>query len=415
MSIYFIIIIGAIIFEYLLSFIVKILNIKALNPNVPKEFKDTFDQDKYTKAQEYTKTNTRFSFITSTFSLVLGLSFIFGGFYNIIDFWIRNNFGYTDDKIIGLCFFGILFIIIDLLNTPFLLYKTFVIEEKYGFNKTTFGTFVMDKIKAYFLIILIGAPVLYLILHFFESFGDYAWLYVWAFLIAFSVIMQPIFNTFIAPMFNKFTPLEEGDLLNKIKAYLKKVNFPVKKLEVVDGSKRSSHSNAYFSGIGKNKRIALFDTLVEQMDDNEIVSVIAHEVGHYKLKHIYSGIFLSAIQSGIMLYLMSLFLKNEDLFKVFYMENISIYASLLFFSMLYAPISLLLGIFFTYISRRNEFAADQYSVETAKMPESMISSLKKLSKENLSNLTPHWLNVSLNYTHPPVLDRIRALKDGNDQ
>jgi len=408
MSIYFVIIIGIIIFEYLLSFIVKILNIKALNPNLPKEFEDTFDQDKYTKSQEYTKTNTRFSFITSTFSLIVSLSFIFGGFYNIIDLYVRG-FGYSD-KITGLCFFGLLFIVTDLLNTPFSIYRTFVIEEKYGFNKTTIQTFLMDKIKGYFLTILIGGPVLYLMLYFFGSFGSNAWLYVWGFLVAFSVIMQPIFNTFIAPMFNKFTPLEEGELLDKIKTYLKKVNFPVKKLEVVDGSKRSSHSNAYFSGIGKNKRIALFDTLVEQMDDEEIVSVIAHEVGHYKLKHIYSGILLSAIQSGIMLYVMSLFLENRALFDVFYMENTSIYASLVFFSMLYAPISLLLGIFFTYISRRNEFSADQYSVETAKMPESMISSLKKLSKENLSNLTPHWLNVFLNYTHPPVLERIRALK-----
>ena len=408
MSIYFAIIIGIIIFEYLLSFIVKILNIKALNPNLPKEFEDTFDQDKYTKSQEYTKTNTRFSFITSTFSLIVSLSFIFGGFYNIIDLYVRG-LGYSD-KITGLCFFGLLFIVTDLLNTPFSIYRTFVIEERYGFNKTTIQTFLMDKIKGYFLTILIGGPVLYLMLYFFGSFGSNAWLYVWGFLVAFSVIMQPIFNTFIAPMFNKFTPLEEGELLDKIKTYLKKVNFPVKKLEVVDGSKRSSHSNAYFSGIGKNKRIALFDTLVEQMDDEEIVSVIAHEVGHYKLKHIYSGILLSAIQSGIMLYVMSLFLENRALFDVFYMENTSIYASLVFFSMLYAPISLLLGIFFTYISRRNEFSADQYSVETAKMPESMISSLKKLSKENLSNLTPHWLNVFLNYTHPPVLDRIRALK-----
>ena len=412
-SIYFYIIIGVIVFEYLLSFVVKILNIKALNPKLPKEFEGTFDQEKYTKSQEYTKTNTRFSFITSTFSLIISLSFIFGGVYNIIDQLIRK-YNYSEE-ITGLCFFGLLFIITDLLNTPFSIYKTFIIEEKYGFNKTTINTFIIDKIKGYFLTVLIGAPVLYLILYFFGKFENSAWLYVWVFLVAFSVIMQPIFNTFIAPMFNKFTPLEEGELLDKIKAYLKKVNFPVKKLEVVDGSKRSSHSNAYFSGIGKNKRIALFDTLVEQMDDNEIVSVIAHEVGHYKLKHIYSGIFLSAIQSGIMLYVMSLFLGEQKLFDVFYMEEKSIYAGLVFFSMLYAPISLILGIFFTYISRRNEFSADQYSVKTAEMPDSMISSLKKLSKENLSNLTPHWLNVFLNYTHPPVLERIRALKGGNDQ
>ena len=405
---FFFTIIGIILFEYLLSFLVKILNIKSLDPNLPDEFKDTFDTDKYKKSQEYTKTNTSFSHFTSTFSVFLSLFFILSGFYGFIDEYVRD-FGFNE-QITGLCFFGVLFIITDILNTPFSIYRTFVIEEKYGFNKTSMKTFIVDKVKGYFLTVLIGAPVLYLILYFFQSFGPNGWIYVWVFLILFSVIMQPIFNIFIAPLFNKFTPLEEGDLLTKIKTYLSKVNFPVKKLEVVDGSKRSSHSNAYFSGIGKNKRIALFDTLVDQMDDDEIVSVIAHEVGHYKLKHVYSGILLSSIQSGIMLYLMSLTLENPALFEVFQVEKTSIYASLVFFSMLYAPVSMVVGIFFTYISRRNEFAADKFSVDTANMPESMISSLKKLSKENLSNLTPHWLNVFLNYTHPPVLERIRAIK-----
>ena len=408
MNIYFFIIIGVIVFEYLLSFVVKVLNIKALDPNLPSEFSDTFDKDKYIKSQEYTKTNTKFSYITSTFSLIVSLAFILGGIYNVIDLYVRE-LGYGAE-VTGLCFFGLLFIITDLLNIPFSLYKTFIIEEKYGFNKTTFKTFISDKLKQYFLISLIGGPLLYLVLYFFGNFGDHAWVYVWGFLVAFSVIMQPIFNTFIAPMFNKFTPLEEGPLLDKIKTYLSKVDFPVKKLEVMDGSKRSSHSNAYFSGIGRNKRIALFDTLVEQMNDDEIVAVIAHEVGHYKLKHIYSGILLSALQSGIMLYIMSIFLMNPDLFSVFKMDNLSIYASLVFFSMLYAPISLLLGIFFSIISRKNEFSADAYSAQTAELPESLISGLKKMSKENLSNLTPHWLNVFLNYSHPPVLKRIQALK-----
>jgi len=410
MNIYFIIIIGMILFQYTLSFLVKILNLKALNPNLPDDFSDVFDKDKYIKSQEYTKTNTKFSFITSTFSLFVNLSFILGGFYNIIDLYVRG-LGYNP-QLTGLVFFALLFVINDLLNIPFSIYKTFVIEEKYGFNKTTLKTFWIDKVKGYFLTILIGGPVLYLILYFFSNFTEYGWLYVWIFLIAFSIIMQPIFTTFVAPMFNKFTPLEDGPLLQKIKDYLSKVNFPVQRLEVVDGSKRSSHSNAYFSGIGKYKRIALFDTLLEQMDDDEILSIIAHEVGHYKLKHIYSGIILSSLQSGIMLYILSLFINNEQLFSVFSMQegNLSIYASLVFFSMLYSPISLIIGIFFSVTSRKNEFSADAYSAETAKMPESLISGLKKMSKENLSNLTPHWLNVFLNYSHPPVLKRIGVLK-----
>ena len=409
MSIYFIIIIGMLLFQYILEILVNILNLRALKPSLPSEFKDTFDEDKYIKSQEYTKTNTKFSFITSTFSLIVNLTFIFGGIYNYIDILVRN-YGY-DANLTGLLFFGFLFIINDILNIPFSLYKTFIIEEKFGFNKTTITTYLSDKLKGYFLAILIGGPVLYLILYFFSTYTSYGWLYVWMFLVSFSILMQPIFTTFIAPMFNKFTPLEDGPLLSRIKNYLKEVNFPVAKLEVIDGSKRSSHSNAYFSGIGKYKRIALFDTLLEQMNDDEILSIIAHEVGHYKLKHIYTGILLSALQSGIMLYILSIFINNSSLFEVFQMENLSVYASLVFFSMLYSPISMIIGIFFTMVSRKNEFSADAYSVKTAKLPDSLISGLKKLSKENLSNLTPHWLNVFLNYTHPPVLDRIVAIRD----
>ena len=409
MSIYFIIIIGMLLFQYILEILVNILNLRALKPSLPNEFKDTFDEDKYIKSQEYTKTNTKFSFITSTFSLIVNLTFIFGGIYNYIDILVRN-YGY-DANLTGLLFFGFLFIINDILNIPFSLYKTFIIEEKFGFNKTTITTYLSDKLKGYFLAILIGGPVLYLILYFFSTYTSYGWLYVWMFLVSFSILMQPIFTTFIAPMFNKFTPLEDGPLLSRIKNYLKEVNFPVAKLEVIDGSKRSTHSNAYFSGIGKYKRIALFDTLLEQMNDDEILSIIAHEVGHYKLKHIYTGILLSALQSGIMLYILSIFINNSSLFEVFQMENLSVYASLVFFSMLYSPISMIIGIFFTMVSRKNEFSADAYSVKTAKLPDSLISGLKKLSKENLSNLTPHWLNVFLNYTHPPVLDRIVAIRD----
>ncbi len=409
MNIYFFIIPFILLFEYLLSFIVRTLNLLALDPKLPEEFKDTFDSDKYIKSQDYTKTNSKFSYITSTFSLLITLIFIYGGVYNIIDQWLL---GFLENKIvIGLLFFGLLTLITDIISLPFSIYSTFVIEEKFGFNKTTYATFFIDKIKGYFLMIVIGAPVLSVILYFFETFPkEYSWIYAWALITIFSLIMQPIFNILIAPMFNKFTPMPEGPLLDKIKNYLQKVDFPVKKLEIMDGSKRSSHSNAYFSGLGKNKRIALFDTLVEQMNDDEIVAVIAHEVGHYKLKHIHSGIILSAIQSAIMFYILSLFLLDEMLFEAFYMENISVYASLLFFSTLYTPISMLVGFLFSYISRKNEFAADSFSAKTSKLPDSLISGLKKMSKENLSNLTPHWLNVMLNYSHPPVIDRIIALR-----
>ena len=408
MDIYFFIIIGVIVFEYLLSFSVRTLNIRALSSNLPEEFKDVYDNEKYIKSQDYTKTNAKFSYLTSTFSLGLGLWFILSGFYNSLDLYARG-FGFNE-IITGILFFGILFMINDILSLPLSIYKTFVIEEKYGFNKTTYKTFITDKIKQYFLLVLIGFPFLYLVLLFFDIFKDNAWLVVWLLMASFMVLIQPLFNNFIAPMFNKFTPLEEGPLLEKIKKYLEKVDFPVKKLEVVDGSRRSGHSNAYFSGFGKNKRIALFDTLIDQMDDDEIVAIVAHEVGHYKLKHIQTGMISGIIQTGIMLFALSLFVNNENLFNVFQVENVSVYASLVFFSMLYAPISIISGVVSMIISRRNEFSADSYSAKTANLPESLISGLKKLSSENLSNLTPHWLNVFLNYSHPPVLDRVNALK-----
>ena len=407
MNIYLFIIPFILVFDYVLSFIVRTLNLKALDPVLPSEFEDTFDKDKYLKSQDYARVNSKFSYITSTFSLMFSLFFIFGGIYNLIDQYVIS-FGYNS-ILTGLLFFAILTIITDVLSLPFSLYSTFIIEEKFGFNKTTLNVFFTDKLKGYFLMVLLGTPILATILYFFNKFPEYAWFYAWVLLTVFSLVMQPIFNLFIAPMFNKFTPLPDGPLLDKIQEYLKKVDFPVKKLEIMDGSKRSSHSNAYFSGIGKNKRIALFDTLVEQMDDDEIVAVIAHEVGHYKLKHIHYGILLSSLQSGIMFYILSLFIMNSDLFAVFGMKSLSVYASLLFFTILYTPISMIMGFLFSFISRKNEFAADEYSAKTSNMPEKLISGLKKMSKENLSNLTPHWLNVMLNYSHPPVLERIKVL------
>ena len=409
MNIYFVIIISAIIIEYLLSTFVNKLNLNALDPELPHEFSDVYDQDKYKKSQEYTRTNTRFTFITSTFSTTLVLGVIIFGIFNFIDVFVRG-FGFGE-IVNGLIFFGILTIANDIISTPLSLYKNFIIEEKYGFNKMTIGTFFIDKIKGYFLMIVIGVPLISLLLYFFESFGEIAWLYGWASISIFSLAMQPIFNLFIAPLFNKFTPLEEGNLLDAIKAYVKKVDFPIARVDIMDGSKRTGHSNAYFSGIGKTKRIALFDTLLENQTEDEILAIIAHEVGHYKRKHIQKGIVLSIIHSGIMFFLLSFFIKNLELFAVFKMQELSIYASLLFFGMLYSPVEMVLGFIFNYLSRNHEFEADQFSAETTEKPKELISSLKKLSAENLGNLTPHWLNVALNYSHPPTLDRINALKN----
>jgi STE24 endopeptidase len=291
------------------------------------------------------------------------------------------------------------------------LYSTFIIEEEYGFNKSTAKIYVMDKLKSYLLLLLLGVPLISAILYFFESLEN-AWLYAWGLMALLSVVMPKIYTQFIAPMFNKFTPLEDGELRDLIESYSKEVDFPLTEVYVVDGSKRSAHSNAYFTGFGKNKRIVLFDMLMEDHTNEEILAILAHEVGHYKKKHIIKGMFTSIIHSGIMLYILGLFIKMPELHTAMGMsaEQPSVYAGLIFFSLLYAPIELVLSIMFNMLSRKHEFEADEYSAQTLKNTSHMISGLKNLTVKNLGNLTPHPLPVFLSYSHPPVLDRISALE-----
>ena len=310
-----------------------------------------------------------------------------------------------------LMFFGIITIIQDMLSTPFNLYSTFIIEGEYGFNKSTPKLYIMDKLKSYFLLLLLGAPLISIILYFFESL-DNAWLYAWGLMSMLSVIMPKIYTQFIAPMFNKFIPLEDGELRDLIQNYSKDADFPLTEVYVVDGSKRSAHSNAYFTGFGKNKRIVLFDTLMEDHTNEEILAILAHEVGHYKKKHIIKGMITSILHSGIMLYILGLFIKMPELHAAMGMsaELPSVYAGLIFFSLLYAPIELILSILFNILSRKHEFEADEYSALTLKNTSHMISGLKNLTVKNLGNLTPHPLPVFLSYSHPPVLERIKALE-----
>jgi STE24 endopeptidase len=408
MNFYFIFIITAVIIEFILARLTGYLNIKSLSPELPEEFKNSYDESKYSKSQKYTLTNEKFDIVTGTFDFLFILCVIVFGLFNVLDLFVRS-FGFQSDIINGLLFFGLFMIIQDVFSTPFSLYRHFVIEERFGFNKMNIKTFVTDKIKGIFLMTLIGTPLLAIILYFFESFGDFAWLYAWAIVSGFILILQPLFITFIAPLFNTFTPLKDGELKDSINAYLEKVQFPISRMDIMDGSKRSSHSNAYFSGIGKQKRIALFDTLIEKQSTKEILAIVAHEVGHYKKKHIQKGIVLSIISSGFMFFLVSVFMKNSELFTAFSMINLSVYGSLIFFQILFSPINMILSLFTNALSRKNEFEADKYSAETTGDPLQLISGLKKLTVENLGNLTPHPLNVFLNYSHPPVLERIRSL------
>ena len=405
---YYFIIIGALIVEYLLSTISSVLNMNSITSTIPDGFQEFYDDKKYSKSQEYLKDKTKLGLYSSTFSLILTLIVIHFGLFGFLDEFVRSNS--THYIISGLLFFGILFLINDILNIPFSLYSTFVVEEKYGFNKTSIHTFIADKCKGYGLTIVFGSAIMVPIFYFFNTFQDNGWWIAWALITAFMIAVQPLFVHVIAPMFNKFTPLEEGDLKTAIEEFANKVGFPIGRIDVMDGSKRSAHSNAYFSGFGKSRRIALFDTLLDKHSTEEIVSVVAHEIGHYKKKHIITGTVLGVIETGIMLFIFNLFMNDSDLFAVFSVDTVSIYCGLVFFSMLYSPISMVTSIFTTAMSRKNEFEADAYALETTQKPEPLISMLKGLSASNLSHLTPHPLMVFLSYSHPPVVDRIAAVQ-----
>jgi STE24 endopeptidase len=406
-NLYYYIIIFAIIIEYLLSSISSILDIKNITRTIPSDFKKAYDQEKYILSQDYLKARTSFGLFSSSFSLILIMIVIHSDIFGLLDQFVR---GQSDSYILqGLLFIGIIYFFQDIVSLPFSIYHTFVIEERFGFNKTTLNLFIIDKIKGYAIFIVLGSIVITPILYFFHVYGDIGWLIAWSILTAFMIAVQPLFVHVIAPMFNKFTPLEEGELRSAIEKYTAKVNFPLARIDIMDGSKRSAHSNAYFTGFGKSRRIAIFDTLVEKHSTNEIVSVVAHEVGHYKLKHVLQGTILGIIETGIMLFAFNLIMNDISLFQVFGVSQLSVHAGIVFFSMLYAPVSMFTSIVTTAISRKNEYEADKYSYDTTNNREALVSMLIGLSANNLSHLTPHPLKVFLSYSHPPVVDRIKAV------
>lgn len=404
---YYLIIIFALAVEYLLSTVSSILDMGNIVEEVPADFQDVYDREKYARSQSYLRDRTRFGIFSSTFSLLLILVVIHTGLFGVLDQFVRVH---TIQPILaGLLFFGIIFIIQDIISLPFSIYSTFVIEEKFEFNRTTPKTFVIDKLKGYALTVILGSAVIVPILFFFERFGPRGWWIAWALVTLFMIAVQPLFVHVIAPLFNKFTPLEEGELRTAIEEYSEKVKFPIGRIDVMDGSKRSGHSNAYFSGLGKSRRIALFDTLLEKHTTEEIISVVAHEVGHYKRKHIIKGTALGILETGVMLFIFNLIMKDAALFAVFGVSDISVYGGLVFFAMLYAPVSMITSLLTTAVSRKNEFEADTFSLETTKNPQALVNMLKGLAANNLAHLTPHPLKVFLSYSHPPVISRIAAV------
>jgi len=392
---------------WLLQQIVSYLNIRALEDQVPGEFQDVIDADTYRKSQDYSRVTARFDLMESTFSTFLLLLFLLLGGFNTVDIFIRSFQLGTITS--GILYIALLLLLSSLFSLPFTLYSTFVIEEKFSFNNTTIKTFCIDIVKNLCLMVVIGTPILYIILWFFETVGVFAWLYCWIGLTLISFVLQFLAPVLIMPLFNKFTPLEEGALKEKVLAFARNASFNIQGIYTMDGSKRSSKLNAFFTGFGRFRKIVFYDTLVEKLDDDEIVAVLAHEMGHYKYHHIFKMMVISICHTGVLFFLLSLFLGNEYLFAAFKMEHLSTYGGLIFFSFIFSPLNLLLGIAVNALSRKYEFQADRYAVNPPAQSAALIRGLKQLSITNLSNLTPHPAMVFVNYSHPPVLERIRAL------
>ena len=399
-------IIGILILDYAFDQFLEYLNRKNRSLELPDRLRGIYNEDEYKKSQQYESDNQKLSFISSTFNLIVIITFISLEGFAYVDQIARDL---TDHSLfIPLIFFGILFLALDIINLPFSIYDTFVIEERYGFNKMTPKLFITDKLKSYLLSAILGGGLLILIVWFYQKTGDLFWIYALGIIVVFTVFMTMFYTHLIVPLFNKLKPLQEGPLKQTIVDFTRKVGFKLKNVFVINGSKRSTKANAFFSGLGKKKRIVLFDTLMDKLENNEIVAVLAHEIGHYKKKHTLVNLILSVVQTGITLYILSLVVDSPLLSKALGAESASFHIGLIAFSLLYNPISTILGIGMNIISRKNEYVADEFAKNNFS-GDFLIEALKKLSVNNLSNLTPHPAYVFVHYSHPTLLQRIEAL------
>lgn len=405
---YFILALAGILVVEAIDWIGESLNLRALRLEAPAELSDVYDSDTYRRSQEYTRVRTRFGLVVSAFDLAV-----------LLVFWLLGGFGWLDGAIrgwgLGPIWGGLVFLLIlmlarAVLSLPFAVWATFVIEERFGFNRTSPRTFFADRAKGLLVGLVLGVPVLLAFLALFVYAGRWAWVYAWAAAALFSLVMQVLAPTVIMPLFNKFTPLEDGELKEKILAYAERVRFPLKGIYTIDASRRSTKGNAFFTGLGKTKRIALFDTLIERHPTDELLAVLAHEVGHYKKRHVLVGTLISVVETGIFLGLFALLVDQPGLFTAFGVATPSIYAGLVFVAILLRPLQYVLSIAGAALSRHHERQADRFAVATTDRGDLLAGSLKRLSRDSLSNLTPHPVYVFLNYSHPPTLERVRALE-----
>ncbi len=402
----FAIIILILALNFIIDKVLDYLNAKHFDDKIPVPLSDVYNEEEYYKSQQYKKENFKFSSIISSVSFLLTIAFFFFDGFAYVDNIARQI---SDNPIvITLVFFGIIMLGSDIITTPLSYYQTFVIEEKYGFNKSTKKLFFLDKLKGWLLMIILGGGILALVVWFYQQTGTDFWIYTWVFIAVFSIFMTLFYSTLIVPLFNKQTLLEEGELKNELEKFAKKVGFTLDKIFVIDGSKRSTKANAYFTGFGKKKRIVLYDTLINDLEIDEIVAVLAHEVGHYKKNHVIFNMIASILLTGVTLYILSFFIDSKLLANALSVPEASFHIGLIAFGVLYSPISDLTGLVMNYISRKFEYQADNYA-KNQYNAQSLISSLKKLSKNSLSNLTPHKAYVFMNYSHPTLLQRVQNL------
>jgi STE24 endopeptidase len=406
-QIIFYLLISIILFNFIKDYFLDYLNSQFFDKKIPENLRDIYDKEKYQKSQDYKKTLYKFGKISKAYSLTILLLFFFLDGFLLVDNFARSLF--ESELLISLSFFGIIFFGSDILNLPFSLYSIFIIEEKFGFNKTTFRIYFFDKIKSWFITILFGGGILSFIIFQFETVGKDFWIVAWVFITTISVLINGFYAQIIVPLFNKQTKLEEGNLKNDIEKYSKKVGFDLSNIFVIDGSKRSTKANAYFSGFGKQKRVTLYDTLLNKLNDNQIIAVIAHEIGHYKKNHIIFNLIFSTIQTGLMLYILSLLIYMPIFSEALGIQSHSFHIGLITFSILYTPISEIFSLIFNVFSRKFEYQADHYAKETFNSKH-LIEALKVLSKDSLSNLTPHPKYVWWHYSHPTLAQRIKHLQ-----
>ncbi|MGE4288993.1 MAG: M48 family metallopeptidase [Salinivirgaceae bacterium] len=405
----FYIFLGILVVEFVFDRVLEWLNANYRDKPIPKELQGIYDGEKYLKQQKYAKVNSRFELLSSVFSFLLLFIFLLLGGFGWLHYLLESHI--NNMLVLGLAFFGVLFLASDLIGIPFEWYHTFKIEQQFGFNTTTPKLFISDKLKSYLITFVLGGLLYSLLYVIYQKTHEMFWIYALAVIVIFMVFISMFYSKLIVPLFNKQKPLPDGDLKNKIESYASKAGFKISNIFEIDGSKRSTRANAYFTGLGAKKRIVLYDTLIKELNHEELVAVLAHEVGHYKKKHSLLGLFLSTAQVGLMLFILSRFISEPALAQALGVAQPVFHVSLMAFSLIYSPVTTLMGLLMNWISRKHEYQADAFAGETHNS-ESLILALKKLASNNLSNLTPHPLYVRVNYSHPTLLERIRALRTG---